>query len=378
MFEHLSSRCLLIVSDTAMVEEKGMYYVYEPVWREVEALASAMGRIIWIGARTGKRSPDFVQANHPRIQLRLLPRIDYPKGNKFRVLAALPRIWREIRKARKEADLVHSRAPSHPAALNLLFPGNLPSWHKYAGDWLHPQPPCSYALQRWMLRGRAGQRHRISVNARRDGDPEFILSLPNPCLWRREWELAEDASRNRTFSPPFRWVFAGNLQENKGIIDILDALDQPGGMPGLASLAIAGRGPLEEKVRQRVAQYRGPVEIRFLGALARKELNAVFADSDFLVLPSRSEGFPKVVAEAAAQGCIPLVPEFPSLQSLWIEGDNAFFIRPGESLNQSWDRVIADEGWKRISLGARARAADYSYEKYLEIMARDLFPASLF
>lgn len=378
MFEHLSSRCLLIVSDTAMVEDQGSVYAYEPVWREVEAMASVMGRIIWLGARTGIRGPDFARVDHPRVQARLLPRLDYRRGNKAQVLASLPRIFREIRRARKEADMVHSRGPSHPATLNMVFGTNIPQWHKYAGDWLHPHPPRSYALQRALLRRGAGERSKVTVNARHPDDPESVLAIPNPCLWQREWEQGGTREPSDSFSPPYRWVFAGNLDENKGILDILDTLEEPGGVPGLASLTIAGRGPLEGVIRQRLEQYSGPVALRFPGALSRQALNAVFADSDFLVLPSRSEGFPKVVAEAAAQGCIPLIPAFPALMGRWAEEENAYFIGPGETLGSAWDRVLKKSGKKEVRQRARQRAADYSYEKYLEHIALDLFPASLF
>ena len=42
--------------------------------------------------------------------------------------------------------------------------------------------------------------------------------------------------------------------------------------------------------------------ITFLGALEHTKINDVFLSSDLMFLPAKSEGFPKVILEAAASG----------------------------------------------------------------------------
>ena len=49
------------------------------------------------------------------------------------------------------------------------------------------------------------------------------------------------------------------------------------------------------------------IKTNFLGWLNREELNHINSKSHILILPTFSEGFPKVVAEAACFGCIPIV-----------------------------------------------------------------------
>jgi len=45
-----------------------------------------------------------------------------------------------------------------------------------------------------------------------------------------------------------------------------------------------------------------PENVTFFGKLNHKEMDAIFSSSDLLFLPSKSEGFPKVILEAASAG----------------------------------------------------------------------------
>ena len=56
--------------------------------------------------------------------------------------------------------------------------------------------------------------------------------------------------------------------------------------------------------------------IIFHGLLDRYELNKLYNSSHFIILPSQSEGFPKVFAEASSFGCIPIVPKINSIISI--------------------------------------------------------------
>jgi glycosyltransferase involved in cell wall biosynthesis len=51
----------------------------------------------------------------------------------------------------------------------------------------------------------------------------------------------------------------------------------------------------------------------FHGFLQKRELHEFMAESHFLLLPSKAEGFPKVVAEAACYGTIPIVSDVGSI-----------------------------------------------------------------
>ena len=64
-----------------------------------------------------------------------------------------------------------------------------------------------------------------------------------------------------------------------------------------------------------------PIPVIYTGGLSREELNSYYAQAHIIILPSESEGFPKVIAEAAAYGCIPAVSDVSTIRN-YINKDN--------------------------------------------------------
>lgn len=99
--------------------------------------------------------------------------------------------------------------------------------------------------------------------------------------------------------PVRRLVFVGLLVERKGLLTLLEALARPGTMPADASLTVVGDGPMRVEAEER-ARRDLPGRVRFLGF--RSDVPAQLTCHDALVLPSRMEQQPLVVAEAMAAG----------------------------------------------------------------------------
>lgn len=93
-------------------------------------------------------------------------------------------------------------------------------------------------------------------------------------------------------------LFVGNLIPVKGadrLPAIMSALRSQG---CVADLTIIGSGPLARQLRESM-----PAEdTQFLGFQSRAQVAAAMSQSDALLLPSRSEGWPCVVLEAQATG----------------------------------------------------------------------------
>ena len=72
-------------------------------------------------------------------------------------------------------------------------------------------------------------------------------------------------------------------------------------------------------------------KVFFHGFLSKDAVHAVLAESHFFLLPSTaSEGFPKVIAEAACYGAIPLVSDVGSI-SHYVNDENGYvWFRKGQ------------------------------------------------
>lgn len=110
------------------------------------------------------------------------------------------------------------------------------------------------------------------------------------------------------FSPPssrapgkaIRLITVARLLERKGIQTILSACAHPTVLD--IELKIVGTGPYEPELREQVRKLRLEDRVRFLGFVPNEDLPHLYRDSDIFVLPSQTESFGLVFAEAMSCG----------------------------------------------------------------------------
>ena len=79
-------------------------------------------------------------------------------------------------------------------------------------------------------------------------------------------------------------------------------------------LAIAGRGPLEERVR-RLAEEKG-IKVIFLGRIEYREMPDLYACADMYIMTSLYEGLPLTLLEAMSSGLPSIVSNVTSISSM--------------------------------------------------------------
>lgn len=326
-----SSSSLLIISDTAMWQVNGEISVFEPTLREVEWLGGMFKSITWIGYGCPGVPKTFARAtNNSNIEFVLLPHARGGKTffEKLKILPFIPRlIFIMLRHLRKHT-FVHTRGPSVPALLAILF-SNFDNtrkyWHKYAGNWIQDPAPKAYGLQRFLLKH---NQHKVSVNGFWSDNPANFVNLENPCLTNTELEEANKIAQNKSLRSAFTICFVGGLVKAKGIFEFIDALALIEDKTKIEKVLIAGDGSEHELVKLKAKLI--PIPIHFLGNIKRDALNTVYTDSDIIVLPSATEGFPKVIAEAAAFGCIPIVTNVSSIGQYIVDKRNGMLLKDGK------------------------------------------------
>ena len=112
-------------------------------------------------------------------------------------------------------------------------------------------------------------------------------------------------------------IFIGRVIKQKGVNEIIDL----GIKFSNLKFHIIGEGDLLNSLQEKAIE-----NIKFYGKLNPLELSEVLQSMDVLFLPSRSEGFPKVILEAAASG-VPSIVYSDYGASEWIDnGKNGFVV----------------------------------------------------
>ena len=144
---------------------------------------------------------------------------------------------------------------------------------------------------------------------------------------QREWErffprrkffvvsnpfVPESPGGNLSYQPMWNFprdakvlLFVGRLIREKGIFDLIEALTfVKSSVP--VHLLVVGDGKETHLIKKRVSELRFENQVTLTGYLQGNALQKAYHYSDLLVLPTYSEGFPTVIAEAMNAG-LPIV-----------------------------------------------------------------------
>ena len=128
-------------------------------------------------------------------------------------------------------------------------------------------------------------------------------------------------------------IFVGGLIKRKRVEEFLRLAEHFSNL----QFPIIGEGPAGEKLKQIASK-----NVVFHGVLNHKEMDVIFSSSDLLFLPSKSEGFPKVILEAASAG-VPSVVYDSYGASNWMEHKiNGFIVTTFEDVKGIIDELLND------------------------------------
>jgi glycogen(starch) synthase len=182
----------------------------------------------------------------------------------------------------------------------------------------------------------------------------------------RTWPFSE---RART-SGPAELLFAGRLEYEKGVQDLLAALPRIRRSHPGTTLTIAGDGTQRDWLMEQARKHRVGKAVRFVGPVDHTELVTLMHRCDAIVLPSRYEPFGIVALEAAATGVPLIVSTAGGLGEAVREPDTGLTFEPADvaGLAAAVRATLSDPGAAaQRALRARARlTAEFSWAEVAE------------
>jgi glycosyltransferase involved in cell wall biosynthesis len=144
--------------------------------------------------------------------------------------------------------------------------------------------------------------------------------------------------------------FVGGLQPAKGLGDLAAAVKSASVD---ASVLIAGDGPARAQLERTFGD-----RATFLGSVPYAQVPALYHAFDLLVLPSHTEGLPRVVLEAQATGTPVIATRVGGIPEIIIDGETGLLCPPRRppDLAAALDRLGSDAS-ERARLGQNGRRA---------------------
>jgi glycosyltransferase involved in cell wall biosynthesis len=166
-----------------------------------------------------------------------------------------------------------------------------------------------------------------------------------------------------------RLGYVGGLQPYKGLADLAAAMDR---MSADCELIVAGDGPDRERLERKFGD-----SATFLGAVPYEQIPALYHEVETFVLPSHTEGLPRVVLEAQATATPVVATRVGGVPEVIEDESTGLLCEPRDPSGLAADlQRLADDSDLRSRLGDAGRGAvaqsyswDALYDRYEEYLA---------
>ena len=138
-----------------------------------------------------------------------------------------------------------------------------------------------------------------------------------------------------------------------------------------AVLVMVGEGPMRHGLEQAARATGLAASVRFAGS--RRDVPELLPAFDVLALPSRWEGMPRVLVEAAAAGVPVVATPVGGVTDFVEDGATGLLVPPGDpaALAGALGRLLGDEPLRAgLRARARARAAAFSADEMVRVTER--------
>jgi len=152
-------------------------------------------------------------------------------------------------------------------------------------------------------------------------------------------------------------LFVGVLERYKAVEVLADAWRLAAPRVPAARLRLVGRGTMREVAEGLVAEFPGRVS--WTESLTTSQVAVAMDDATLLVLPSRSEGLPRIVVEAFCRGRAVIGARVGGIPDIVEEGVNGLLVASEDAaaLADALVRILSDAALaERLGAGARGTA----------------------
>lgn len=335
---------LLIISHTEhFINETGTVVGWGPTINEINFVSNHFHEVVHIAClHKTKASNSSVPYKDDNIKfVAIEPFGGVSLKQKLGIITQMPSIISKINQNLNGVTHIQLRLPMGIGIVLLPYfswfkKRNFKLWIKYAGSWNDRNMPLGFYIQKQFLIFNFAKA-KVTINGFWDNQPKHCFSFENPCLTQEQVQTGKEKMELKSFNGKFKLVFVGRLEEAKGLTTLLDTLSNYN-ENNISEMVFIGDSPNRKLYESRMKEIG--ITHRFLGARPGSDIHQELIDSHFILLPSKKEGFPKVIAEAACYGVIPITSNVGSIAH-YINESNGFV----------WD-INGEIGYEKIFFSA--------------------------
>ncbi|WP_046755618.1 glycosyltransferase family 4 protein [Kordia jejudonensis] len=322
----------LIVTHVLHAKKASNYFAYAPYVKEMNLWLKHVDSVTIVAPLLASKeiSPIDIAYEHDQLEFKQIPAFNLLNiVASIKTLFVLPIIFFKIVAAMRKADHIHLRCPGNIGLVGcvaqIFFPSKTKT-AKYAGNWdPKSKQPMTY---RWQKKILSNTFLTKNMNVLVYGDWKaqtkniksfFTASYQNSD--KKEVSL-------RRLEGTIKFSFVGSLSPGKRpllSIQIVEALRKHGHQ---VRLDMYGDGVLRSELETYLEKNQLATYIKLHGNVTAAIIKEVHQNTHFMLLPSKSEGWPKVVAEAMFWGSLPIVTNISCVPFMLDSGNRGILIAP--------------------------------------------------
>lgn len=314
---------LVVVSAAPLIRKSDGYAAYSPYAKEMELWAKHCDEIyfccpIWDEDRNLLHS----DINFKIAKVYQVKEFSKGLGSAFSSFRSVVQNFFIIFRALKAADHIHLRCPGNIGLLGCIVQIFFPSTQKsakYAGNWdSKSEQPLSYKLQKWILSNSFLTRNiQVLVYGEWPNQTKNIKAF----FTASYFETDKIEILDKSLDSVIKFLYVGTLSAGKRPLYTIKLVHQLLKEGVNASLTVYGEGPQREIIEKYIRDNSLEKYIILFGNKEENIVRAAYQESHFIVLASKSEGWPKVIAEAMFWKCFPVATNVSCISNM-IGGDS--------------------------------------------------------
>lgn len=299
----------VIITHVIHIQDDNKYLGYGPYVSEMNIWLKYVDEVKIVGSLI-KKTPTVIDIayKHHKIDFVSVPSFSFTSlKNNLISIFKLPVIFWRIFGAMKEADHIHLRCPGNVGLIGcfiqVLFPSKLKT-AKYAGNWdPKSKQPWTYRLQKRILSNTFLTRNmQVLVYGNWENQSKNI----KPFFTATYSESEKETFQKTGFEETIQFVFVGSLVAGKDPIYAVKLVEQLIKKGHNLVLNLYGEGVERSVLEQYIQENQLGENIILHGNQDKETIKKAYQKSHFVVLPSKSEGWPKAIGEGMFWGCVPV------------------------------------------------------------------------
>ena len=291
---------------------KGKCFAYAPYVREMNIWSKFIDELIIVAPLSLHEKTaieiDYQSNNINLINIKQFNFLNF--GAILKAIFHLPKITWIIFKTMKNADHIHLRCPGNvgliACVVQIFFP-NKSKTAKYAGNWdPNAKQPLSYKFQKWILSNTfLTKKMKVLVYGEWKNQSKNIKPFFTATYSKSDLSDIPDKSLDAKIN----FLFVGTLTSGKRPLYAVQLVEKLIKKNYKVHLDIYGNGTEIDILKEYILKNKLSEFVEIKGNQTKETIKSAYISSHFVILPSKSEGWPKVIAEAMFWKCLPIATQ---------------------------------------------------------------------